>query len=106
MEEVDKERVGVYMGGEVPFNEQYRQMTDANMTIGKFESFFFNSPAAMVDPMLKFRRDQFFFQWIESMAQYNPYALQAYFVTRKNNMETLKMLMQDYLDENELEENE
>ena len=105
-EEVDKERVGDHMGGSVPFNEQYRQMADMNMTAAKFESFFFNSPAAMVDPMLKFRRDQFFFQWVESMAQYNPYALQAYFATRKNNMETLKMLLMDYLDEDDMDENE
>lgn len=101
MEEVDKEQVGAYLGGTVPFNEMYRQITDTSMTVGKYESHFMDSPAAIVDPILKFRRDQFWFQHIETLAQYNPAAAQAYYATRKNNMETLKLFLIDYLEETE-----
>lgn len=102
MEEVDKEQVGPHMGGNIPFNEFYRQITDQSMTVGKFETYFMDSPAAIVDPLLRYRKDQFWFQYLQLMLEANPAAAQAYFVSRKNNMDTLKLFLQDYLDEDDL----
>ena len=102
LEEVEKEQVGPHMGGNIPFNEFYRQTADQSMTVGKFESHFMDSPAAIVDPLLKFRREQFWFQWMQMMMEANPAAAQAYFQSRKNNMDTLKLFLQDYLDEDDL----
>ena len=103
MDEVDKEAVGTHMMGDVPFNEQYRQATDAFLSVGDFVGHFADSPAAMVDPMLKYKRDQFFFQWLETIAQFNPEAAQAFFATRDDSMDILKMYLDDYLTEDELD---
>lgn len=102
MEETEKEQVGPAMGGSIPFNEHYRAAIDSYQNVGKAESFFLDSPAAWVDPILRFRRDQFWFQNMQMLAEMNPNAVQAYYATRKGNMETLKMLIKDYLDEDDL----
>jgi len=102
MEEVERESVGPSMMGGIPFNEQYRLALDAYQEVCKIIGHFADSPAAIVDPMLKYKRDQFFFQNIEVMAQYNPYALKAYYATRKNSMDILKLYLRDYLDEEEI----
>jgi hypothetical protein len=103
MEDVDKENVGPHMMGDIPFNEQYRQAIDAYANIGDFVGHFGDSPAAMVDPMMKYKRDQFFFQWLQTMAQFNPEAVQAYFATRDDAMDVLKLYLDDYLTEDEVE---
>ncbi len=99
LEETEKDPVGEHMGGHVLFNEAYRTITDNYVDVNKFVGEFFNSPAAWVDPLLRYRRDEFFFQYLETLSQANPRAYAAYFATRKNGIETLKMLMNDYLEE-------
>jgi hypothetical protein len=103
MDEVDKEAVGQNMMGEMPFNEQYRQTLDAYSPLNDIIGHFGDNPAAVVDPMLKYKRDQFFFQWIETIAQFNPEACAAYFATRDDSMDILKMYLDDYLMEDDLE---
>lgn len=102
MEEVDKAPVGPAMGGNFPFNERYRQILDGYLDTGKVISFFMDSPSAIVDPMLKFKKDPFFMQWIQLMAQYNPEALQAYVATREDSMDILKLFLIDYLEEDDV----
>lgn len=102
MEDVNKEHVGPHMLGDIPFNEQYRQIIDAYSNVGDFTGHFADSPAAMVDPVLKYKRDQFFFQWLQTMAQFNPEAVQAYFATRDDAMDILKLYLDDYLTEDDL----
>jgi hypothetical protein len=103
MEEVGKELVGPHMMGDVPFNEQYRAATDAFMNVSDYIGHFADSPAAMVDPLLKYKRDQFFFQWLQTLAQFNPEAAQAYFASRDDSMDILKMYLDDYLTEDDLD---
>lgn len=103
VEEVDKEQVGPHMMGDVPFNERYRQTIDAYANVGDFIGHFADSPAAMVDPILKYKRDQFFFQWLEVAAQYAPETVQAYFATRGDAMDVLKLYLDDYLNEDDLD---
>ena len=103
MEEVEKDEVGPHMAGNLPFNEFYNMQLDKSVHVGQIECFFKDNPAAIVDPTLKFRRDQFWFQYMEMLAQSNPAAYAAYFATRKNNMETLKLYLQDYLDEADID---
>jgi hypothetical protein len=105
MDEVDKELVGPHMMGDVPFNEHYRQAIDAYANVGDFVGHFADSPAAMVDPMMKYKRDQFFFQHLQTMAQFNPEAVMAYFATRDDAMDVLKMYLDDYLTEDDLDRN-
>lgn len=99
MSEVDKELVGPSMSGNIPFNEFYRQVLDNFEDVGKIKSHFNDSPAAIVDPLLKYKRDQFWFQNMQSLAEFNPRALQAYYAANKNRLEILKLFIHDYLDE-------
>lgn len=103
MEETDKPEVGPSMGGNVPFNEYYRQTLDTYKNVGHVESFFRDSPAAMVDPLLKYRRDQFWFENIQLLGEANPAALRAWAVTRKDSLDILKMFIEDYLNEADID---
>ena len=91
------------MSGAIPFNEHYRMIVDQYNTTGEVISHFNDDPTAIVDPMLRYKRDPFWFQNLETMAQFNPEALQAYFATRKDNMKILKMFIQDYLEDKDID---
>lgn len=99
LEEVEKEPVGEHLGGKLPFSEFYNQVLDKFFDVSKVKGEFTNSPAAFVDPLLKYKRDQFWFQNMETLKEFNPRALQAYFATRKDNIDILKQLLQEFLDE-------
>ena len=99
MDIVDKEPVGHFMMGSTPFNERYRATLDSYTNVGDVVSFFGNSAASKVDPLLKYKRDAFFFQNLQMVAQFNPTAIQAYFASNKYRMEFLKMILQDDLDD-------
>lgn len=105
MEDTEKEQIGPSMGGGIPFNEYIRQISDNYMTVGKFESFYMDSPTSNFDPIKNYNRDQFFFQWIEVLAQYNPTALQAYMTGMKGDAKKklMDIYLQDYLDESDVE---
>ena len=104
LEEVDKEQVGPSMGGNVPFNEFYRTTLDNYNTVGEVESFFLDNPGASFDPMTNYKRDQFFFQWLEILTQFNPSALQAYMtgLDGESKKELMDIYLQDYLDESDV----
>lgn len=104
MNEVDKEQIGPSMGGNIPFNEFIRQISDNYLTVGEVEGFYMDSPGADLDPMLRYKRDQFFAGWIEMLANFNPAAVQAYMVGMhpKARKELMDMYLQDYLDESDI----
>lgn len=97
-EYVDKKINGKSLGGQVDFNERYQVIVDKYIETGKYMGHKID-PAHMVDPLLKYRRDGFWFQQIEMMMQLNPQAVQAYFAYRPDAIQMLKMLEQDMLDE-------
>jgi len=97
MEETDKEQVGPSISGNIPFNEFYRVAMDTYNTVGEVESYFLDSPGAVVDSMLGYKRDQFFFQWLETLVQYNPSAVQAYMMGIEGELK--KEIMDIYLKE-------
>lgn len=99
MEEVDKPVVGAHLAGTIPFNELYNTKLDAYVDMNVITRELLNSPAAHVDPMLRFRRDQFWSQNIQTLMQINPAAVRAYFSSRPDAMVILKMLLKDFLEE-------
>lgn len=103
LHEVDKEKLGTHMGGDVPFNERWQLVADKYMDVGKVIGEVFDSPAAFVDPMLRYKRDPFFLQYLQLLAQVNPNAVMAMFAPRPHAMDFLKMCIEDSLegDENE-----
>ena len=100
MDNVDKDLVGKSMGGGMPFNERYRQILDTYKSIADIERHFMNCPVSVIDPLKKYKRDPFFFQYLEMLGQANPDAFMAFFSTRKDAKELALMLIQDFVEEN------
>jgi len=95
---VDKQPVGNHLAGNVDFNERYQVIVDKYLETSHYIGHKID-PAYMVDPVLKYRRDGFWFQQLEMLGQTSPDALQAYFTSRPDAIEILKMLSEDMLDE-------
>lgn len=102
LHEVDKEPVGKFMGGEFPFNERWQLIIDKYKRVGEVTGLLFGDNSAIVDPLLRYRRDPFDLQNLQLMAQVNPIAVQALFAPRPFAMEQLKMLVQDSLEEDNI----
>lgn len=99
LHQVDKEPVGKILGGDVPFNERYQLILDKYKNVGDIMGSFLGDNGAVVDPMLRYKRDPFWLQNFQLLAQTNPIAAQAYLAPRPYSMDILKMLAQDSLDE-------
>jgi len=97
---VDKKPMGAHLGGEVNFNERFQVIVDKYLETSNFMGHSID-PAYLVDPMLKYRRDAFWFQQLSILMQSNPTAVQAYFTYRPDHVELLKMIEQDMLDEDD-----
>lgn len=99
--QVDKEPVGVGMGGEVPFNERWQLLADKYLDVGQIKGRFYNNPAAFVDPMLRFKRDPFSLQFYQLLAQTSPDTLVAMFAPKPHAIDFLKMEVADMLEEDD-----
>lgn len=106
MSRVDKDPIGIGMGGEVQFNERIQLIWDKYLDVGQIKGRFLDSPAAYVDPMLRFKRDPFSLQMIQLMAQTAPNAVMAMFAPRPMAMDLLHMEIEDMLCENEEDKKE
>lgn len=101
LHEVDKDPVGKTMGGTMPFNERYQLLIDKYKNAGEIMGTFMGDSGAFVDPLLRYKRDPFWLQNMQLIAQANPTAVQAFFAPRPFAMDLLKMLIQDSLEEDE-----
>jgi len=101
LHQVDKDPIGVGMGGEVPFNERIQLIWDKMLDVGQIKGRFFDSPAAYVDPRLKFKRDPFALQYLQLLAQAAPNTLIAMFAPRPMALDMLKMEIDDMLADDE-----
>lgn len=99
LHQVDKEPVGRAMAGRMPFNERYQLILDKYKNVGEVMTAFMGNAGATVDPLLRYKRDPFFLQWLQLMVQINPAAVQAYFAPRPFAMDILKMCIEDSLEE-------
>jgi hypothetical protein len=98
LHEVDKEPIGEYLGGKFPFNERWQLIADKYLNVSDILGPMFGSAAAVVDPLLRYKRDPFFLQWLQLMSQVNPAAVKAYLAPRPFAMEFLKMNIEDELE--------
>jgi hypothetical protein len=101
LQHVDKDPIGIAMGGEVQFSERLQLIWDKYLDVGQVKGRFFNSPAAFVDPMLRFKRDPFSLQFYQLMATTAPNTLLAMFAPRPHAMDLLHMEVDDMLCEDE-----
>lgn len=105
LKEVDKDPIGKAMGGEMPFNERWQLIADKLLDVSQVKGQMLDDPSSFVDPMLRYKRDPFFLQFLQLLAQANPAALMAYFAPRPHAMEFLKMCLEDSLEGDEDERN-
>jgi hypothetical protein len=99
--QVDKDPIGIGMGGEVPFNERWQLILDKYLDVGQIKGRFFDSPAAFSDPALRFKRDPFSLQFYQLLATTSPNTLIAMFAPRPHALDLLKMNISDMLEEDE-----
>lgn len=99
MEEVDKKQVGAHLAGSIPFNELYNTKLDAYVDMNVSSRELLDSPASYVDPLLRYRRDQFWLQNLQTLLQINPAAVKAYYNSRPDALAILKSLMKDSLED-------
>jgi hypothetical protein len=101
MSDVDKQPLGSHLGGSIPFNERYQTISANYLDQSVLSAEFLESPAANIDPLLKYKNSQFWAANLQTLAQFNPNAVKAYYATRSDSMDILLDYLQDYLDENE-----
>ena len=98
---VDKEIYPQAISGDFPFSERYQLVLDKYHNVGELLTFLNGNPSAIVDPLLKYKRDGFYLQYLQLMIQVNPTAVQALFSTSSAQMDILKICIDDYLEESE-----
>ncbi len=101
MKEVDKNAIGESFGGNLPFNERIRLIFDGYLTAGEVKGRFMGDAFAAIDPLMRYKRDAFWIQYIQLLQAMNPNAVKAHVATRPPEllMEIYKMNLQDILDE-------
>jgi intein/homing endonuclease len=101
MDAVDKDAIGEEWGGRVPMSERFQMVIDKYSDVSDIVSKFYKTPSALVDPMLKYKRDQFWFQNLQLLAEMNPNAVKAFFAPKPHALDILKMNIADMLDDEE-----
>jgi hypothetical protein len=104
LSKVDKTPVGDHLGGNIPFNERWQGLADKYLTVGSINANFNNDPASIIDPLQKYRRDGFFFQHLEFLLQLDPSVVKSYFAVNPVNMDIYKIYLNDYLEENKIDD--
>ncbi len=65
MERVEKKPIGEDFAGSIPLNPGYQAILDKWFTVGQIMERFCKVPGAAKDPLLNYRRDQYWFQHLE-----------------------------------------
>lgn len=99
LSEVDKDPLAVTLGGDFPFNERLQLVQDKFNDVGELMSVLLRNPAAMVDPLLRYKRDPFHLQNLQLISQINPNAVMAQLMPRPFAIEILKMMIEDELED-------
>jgi hypothetical protein len=99
MQNVDKDSIGKFMGGDFPFNERVNIIMDKYLDVGKVYAHFMDNPAAAFDPMLQYKRDAFYFQYLQILMQAAPEKIAALLEPKPYAIDFLKMFLEDSLNE-------
>ena len=100
LEEVDKQKVGKHLGGEILFNEYHGLIVDKYIDVNKFMGEKLDDPAHYFNPILKYKRDAFWQQNLQLMMETNPNAVKAFYAEDPEfSFENYKMLIQEMIDE-------
>lgn len=69
MEAVEKDPLPKILGADLPLNPMFQQILDKYVPVGVIEELLMGVQGAAKDPDKQYRRDPFFFQWLEFKAQ-------------------------------------
>jgi hypothetical protein len=101
---VDKDPMGEHLGGNVPLNPAIQAVLDKYSNVGSVIADLMSNPAAAMDPLLRYRRDPFYIQHLSLLQQVDPYVVKAAYAYNPMQKEILKMYLNDYLEEDEIQE--
>lgn len=96
---VDKELFPRSLSGDFPLSERYQILLDKYHNVGQLVAEINGDPSGSIDPLLKYKRDGFYLQYLQLVLQINPASIQAMFSTSQMQMDVFMMNVQDYLDE-------
>jgi len=100
LEEVDKQKVGPHLGGDVLFNEYHGLIVDKYIDVNKFMGEKLEDPAHFFNTILKYKRDAFWQQNLQLMMDTNPNAVRAFYAEDPEfAFENYKMLIQEMIDQ-------
>lgn len=100
LNEVDKDPIGAAAGGNFPFNERFQLIADKYLSAADLRAKFFADPASMVDPMLAYKRDPFWLQYVVGvLLPTNSPALKAFLAPKPHALDFLKLEISDMLEE-------
>ena len=69
LSKVEKRPIGQTFAAQIPLNEVYKSYLDQYFTVGEILEHFCGRKGASKDPALAYRRDPFFFQWVQLQQQ-------------------------------------
>lgn len=103
LQHVDKPAMPAYLCGNIPFNERVQLLWDKLSNVGEIKEFFTGSIGSTLDPMLRYKRDPFFLQNMQLVAQTSPNSILAYFAPRppELTMQLIHMDIDDMIQEEE-----
>lgn len=98
---VDREPVAASVGGLFPFSQNYQLIADKYNNVGDLLTYFYESPTAALDPLLRYKRDGFYMQYLQLMMQVAPEQVKALFAPRPYGFDVIKTMIQDAIEEDE-----
>jgi hypothetical protein len=101
---VEKDPIPDHLGGNVPLNPALQAILDKYSNVGTVVADLMSNPAGIMDPALKFKRDPFYIQHLTVLQQVDPAAVKAIYAFNPMQIEILKMYLEDYLAEDEIQE--
>jgi hypothetical protein len=69
LERVEKKPIGIEFGGSIPLNQAIKSYWDQYFTVGEILEKWCGRQGASKDPQLAYRRDPFWFQWVQLQQQ-------------------------------------
>lgn len=97
---VEKDKIPGQLGGDIPFNERWQVTVDKYCYVGDIIEYFSDSPGASLNPLNRYKRDPFWFQFVQLLATTNPEMVKAMLALRPDALEQLKkkLLMSEEID--------
>lgn len=96
---VDREKIAPSMGGDFPFSQSWQLIADKYNNVGQLMSYFNQNPTAVMDPLLRYKRDGFHMQYLQLLMQLAPEHVKALVAPRGYSLDIIKKMIQDAIEE-------